>query len=160
MSEEELPEMELDEEDMVETDPSLDLTAATLDRFLSISNVDAAHDQGVFSDPNIVPDNNVTTRDGMSLYIPEQIWKNGIKRKQCPKLQVVVEAAVHYNISGDGAKLSDNHVAQFEAERNGAVRVTPPPHGNAHGYSAFSSVGISSWNWMPCSARSFFSSLK
>lgn len=43
MSEEELPEMELDEEEMVETDPSLDLTAATLDSFLSISDVDAAY---------------------------------------------------------------------------------------------------------------------
>jgi hypothetical protein len=90
--------------------------------------VDAAHDQGVFPDPNIVPDNDVTTRDGMLLYIPEQIWKNGIKRKPRPKLQVVVEAAVHYNISGDGAKISDNHVAQLEAECNGTVRVTPPAH--------------------------------
>jgi uncharacterized spore protein YtfJ len=67
MTEEVLPEMDLETE-MVEADPSLDLTATTLDTFLSISNVNAAYGAPIQTgDVILIPTAEVVSAMGFGL---------------------------------------------------------------------------------------------
>ena len=68
MSEEKLPEMALEDAEFVETDPGLDLTAATLDTFLSISSVEAAYGEPVqVGDTLVIPAAEVVSAMGFGL---------------------------------------------------------------------------------------------
>ena len=68
MSEELLPEMALEDTEFVETDPGLDLTADTLDTFLSISSVEAAYGEPVqVGDTLVIPAAEVVSAMGFGL---------------------------------------------------------------------------------------------